>query len=201
MSSSVWYHAEGGVLFCSFLAMGESIIVNSDGSLSQSKRKTIGNIDWIDIKQFKGRWSVLQIIWIILLCIPIYGWVVGILFFLVFRIIKGFWPYFGICAIENTSNPFKIYCNKKGDLGLYTKKRRITPAKFRSIQQLSSNDYPIFIMERKDKCCLYNYIKNKFLFKDSESISLGSDNTIYVESKGKKAKYSPIGMCIDDKTE
>ena len=56
-------------------------------------------------------------------------------------------------------------------------------------------------MERKDKCCLYNYIKNKFLFKDSESISLGSDNTIYVESKGKKAKYSPIGMCIDDKTE
>ena len=173
MSSSVWYHAEGDVLFCSFLAMGESIIVNSDGSLSQSKRKTIGNTDWIDIKQFKGRWSVLQIIWVILLCIPIYGWVVGILFFLIFRIIKGFWPYFGICAIENTSNHFKIYCNKKGDLGLYTKRHRITPAKFRSIQQLSSNDYPVFVVEREGKYCLYNYVRKKYLFKNAESITLG----------------------------
>ena len=194
----MWYHAEGDVLFCSFLAMGESIIVNSDGSLSQSKRKTIGNTDWIDIKQFKGRWSVLQITWVILLCIPIYGWVVGILFFLIFRIIKGFWPYFGICAIENTSNHFKIYCNKKGDLGLYTKRHRITPAKFRSIQQLSSNDYPVFIMERKGKYCLYNYIRNKYLFRNVDSISLASDNTIYVENKGKRVRYSPIGMCIDE---
>lgn len=178
--------------------MGESMILNSDGSLSLSNKKTVGNIDWIDIKQFKGRWSTHQILWIILICIPIFGWGVGLLFFLLFRIFKGFWPFWGICAIENTSNPFKIYCNKGGKLGLYTKKHRITPAKFHSIQQLSSSDYPVFIMERKGKYCLYNYVRKKYLFKNSENISLGGDNTIYVESKGKRAKYSPIGMCIDD---
>lgn len=64
-----------------YLGMGETIIVNSDGSLSQSKRKAIGNIEWIDIKKYKGRWSVLQTTWVILLCIPFYGWAVGILFF------------------------------------------------------------------------------------------------------------------------
>lgn len=105
-----------------FLIMGDCIIVNSDGSLSQSKKKTIDNIDWSDNKQFKGRLSVLQIIWVILLCIPIYSWGVGILFFLIFRSIKSFWPFFCICVIDNTSNLFNIYCNKKGELGLYTKK-------------------------------------------------------------------------------
>ena len=127
--------------------MGEKIIINSDGSVSQSVKKTIGNIDWIDIKQFQGRWSVLQIILIILLMIPLFGWGIAIIFFPISKIIKGYWPFFGIQAIENTINPFKIYCNKKGELGLYYKKRRITPARFHSIQQLLSNDYPVFIVE------------------------------------------------------
>lgn len=178
--------------------MGESIIVNSDGFLSRSEKKTINNIDWIDFKQFKGKWSVPQIIWIILLCVPVYGWGVAVLFFVICRIVKGFWPFYGIRAIENTDNPFKIYCNKKGKLGLYTKKHRITPARFCSIQQLLSNEYPVFIVERKNKCCLYNYVQNKYLFKDAEKITLGSDNIIYVERKGKRARYSPVGMCIGD---
>ena len=181
-----------------FLFMGERIIVNSDGSLSQSEKKTISNLNWLDYKQFKGKWSVLQIIWIILLCIPIFGWGVAILFFVVSRIVIGYWPFFGIRAIENTNNPFKVYCNKKGKLGLYTKKRRITPARFRSIQQLSSSDYPVFVVEREGKYCLYNYVRKKYLFKNAESITLGEDNTIYVERKGKKARYSPIGMCIEE---
>lgn len=173
------------------LFMGERIIVNSDGSLSQSEKKTISNLDWLDFKQFKGKWSAPQIIWIILLCIPIFGWGVAILFFVVSRIVIGYWPFFGIRAIENTSNPFKVYCNKKGKLGLYTNKRRITPPRFRSVQQLSSSDYPVFVVEREGKYCLYNYVRKKYLFK-------GADNTIYVERKGKKARYSPIGMCIDE---
>ena len=181
-----------------FLFMGEKIIVNSDGSLSQSEKKTISNLNWLDYKQFKGKWSVLQIIWIILLCIPIFGWGVAILFFVVSRIVIGYWPFFGIRAIENTNNPFKVYCNKKGKLGLYTKKRRITPARFRSIQQLSSSDYPVFVVEREGKYCLYNYVRKKYLFKNAESITLGEDYTIYVERKGKKARYSPIGMCIEE---
>ena len=74
--------------------MGEKIIINSDGSVSQSVKKTIGNIDWIDIKQFQGRWSVLQIILIILLMIPLFGWGIAIIFFPISKIIKGYWPFF-----------------------------------------------------------------------------------------------------------
>ena len=99
---------------------------------------------------------------------------------------------------RNTNNPFKIYCNTKGKLGLYTQKKRITPARFRSIQQLLSSDYPVFVVEREGKYCLYNYVRKKYLFKGAESITLGADNTIYVERKGKKARYSPIGMCIEE---
>lgn len=178
--------------------MGERIIVNSDGSFSQLEKKTIGNIDWLDFKQYKGKWSPLQIIWIILLCIPVFGWCVAILFFIVSRIVLGYWPFFGIRAIENTNNLFKIYCNKKGKLGLYAPKRRITPPRFRSIQQISYNDYPVFIMESNGKYCLYNVVQKKYLFKGSEKITLGNDTTIYVEKKGNKARYSPIGICIED---
>ena len=178
--------------------MGERIIVNSDGTFSQSEKKTIGTIDWLDFKQFKGRWSAIQIIWIILLCIPVFGWGVAILFFVVSRIALGYWPYFGIRAIENTNNPFKVYCNKNGKLVLYTYNHRITPPRFRSVQQISSSDYPVFIMERKGKYCLYNFVRKKYLFKDTGSITLGADNTIYVEKKGNKARYSPIGMCIEE---
>lgn len=177
--------------------MGEQFIINGDGSITRYNRKTLNNIKWIDYKQYKGKWSAWQVIFCILCFAPVYGQILGILVFVCIRIFKGYWPIFGIRAIEDTNNQIKIYCNKNGMLGLYTNKHRITPAKYISIQQLPTNGYPTFICENDGRFCLYNFIQNKILFNDSERITYLGDNAVLIENENKKEKYSVIGIRLD----
>lgn len=95
--------------------------INNDGSVSQSVDKTINNIVWIDYAQYKGKISIIQILTHILFLFPIYGWLLFVLSWCCIRFIRGYWPFFGIQAIEDTDNPIKIYCNKDGKLGLYAR--------------------------------------------------------------------------------
>lgn len=177
--------------------MGEQFTINGDGSITRSNRKTLNNIKWIDYKQYKGKWSPFQIIFCILCLFPVYGWMIGLLTFIVVKLSKGFWPIFGIRAIEDTKEPIKIYCDKKGLLGLYSKKRRITSARYVAIQQLPLDNYPAFICENDGRFCLYNFIQNKILFNDSERITYLGDNAVLIENENKKEKYSVIGMRLD----
>lgn len=177
--------------------MGELYTINGDGSITRSNKKTLNNIKWIDYKQYKGKWSLAQIIFCVLCLFPVYGWMIGLLTFLSVKLSKGFWPIFGIRAIEDTKDPTKIYCDKKGLLGLYSQKHRITSAKYVSIQQLPTHDYPAFICESDGLFCLYNFTQNKFLFKYSERITYLGDNTVIIENKNKKEKYSIIGMRLE----
>ena len=165
--------------------MGSPFIVNRDGSVSQPQVKTIKNISWIDHAQFKGEVSALQIILHIVFLFPFIGWGVWLLSWCVVRISRGYWPFFGIRAIEGTDNPIKIYCNKKGKLGLYTKKHRITSAIFDSIQCLPTEDYLAFVLGLDDQYCVYNYTQGKYLSKKSNKITYLGDNTVLVEQKGK----------------
>lgn len=177
--------------------MGELYSINEDGSITRSNRKTLDSIKWLDYKQYKGKWSFIQLFFFILCLFPIYGWAVGLLIFLGIKLFKGYWPFVGIRAIEDTNNPIKIYCDKKGLLGLYSQKHRITSAKYVSIQQLPTHDYPAFICESEGLFSLYNYTQNKFLFKDSEGIRYLGGNAVLIERKNKKEKYSVIGMRLE----
>lgn len=177
--------------------MGNPFYINNDGSVTQSSKRYINNIEWLDYKQYKGKWSTGQVIACIICLFPIYGWLLGLLSACGIRIACGYWPFLGIQAIENTTSPIKIFCDKKGHLGLYAKKRRITSAKYVSVQQLPTVDYPAFVLEYNGKYCLYNFIQGKILFQDSDKITYLGDNTVHVEKLGKIAMYSLIGMCID----
>lgn len=170
--------------------MGEQFTINGDGSITRTNRKTLNNIKWIDYKLYKNKWSA----WQVILCfVPVFG----ILVLDCIGIFKGYWPMFGIRAIEDTNNQIKIYCNKNGMLGLCTNKYRITPAKYISIQQLPTNGYPTFICESDGRFCLYNFIQKKFLFNKSERITYIGDNAVLIENENKKEKYSVIGMRLD----
>lgn len=70
--------------------MGEQFTINGDGSITRSNRKTLNNIKWIDYKQYKGKWSPFQIIFCILCLFPVYGWMIGLLTFIVVKLSKGF---------------------------------------------------------------------------------------------------------------
>jgi len=174
--------------------MGSPFYINHDGSVTQSSRKAINNIDWLDYKQYKGKISALQIIAHIICLFPFFGWGLAVISWCSIRIARGYWPFFGIRAIENTNEPIKVYCNDKGLLGLYAKKHRITSAKYVSVQSLPTVEYPTYILESNGKYCLYNYTQGKILFKDSDKITYLGDNTVLVEQKGKSDKYSLIGM-------
>lgn len=174
--------------------MGSPFIVNRDGSVSQPQVKTIKNISWIDHAQFKGKYPLLQILGMLLFCVPVYGWALYLIFGFLSMIEYGFWPFFGITAIEDTPDDIKIYCNKHGKLGLYAKASRITGPHYDSIQSLPTPDYPSFIMERTGKFAVFNYTQRKLLFKDSDKITYVGDNTVVVEKNGKSTKYSLIGM-------
>ncbi len=171
--------------------------INNDGSVSQSVEKTINNIVWIDHAQYKGKMSILQILIHILFLFPFFGWLLFVLSWCCIRFIRGYWPFFGIQAIEDTDNQVKIYCDKKGKLGLYAKKHRITSAKYDTIQYLPTNGYPAFIMGMDGIFCVYNYTQRKILFKDSTKITYLGDNAVLVNRKGKTVKYSLIGMCLE----
>lgn len=177
--------------------MGDIQLINKDGSVTLSTVKTINNIKWIDYAQYKDKISVLQVILHILFLFPIFGWGIWVISWCGIRISRGYWPFFGILAIESTSNPIKIYCNKKEKLGLYTNKHRITPAKFDSIQSFPTEDYPVFVLGLNGQYCVYNYIQGKYLFKGSQRITYLGGNTVLVEQKGKSSKYSLIGMRMD----
>lgn len=177
--------------------MGEQFTINGDGSITRYNRKTLNNIKWLDYKLYKNKWSAWQVIFCILCFAPVYGQILGILVSVCIRIFKGYWPIFGIRAIEDTKDPIKIYCDKKGLLGLYSKKCRITSARYVTIQQLPLHNYPVFICESDGRFCLYNFIQNKFLFNNSERITYLGDNTVLIENKNKKEKYSVIGMRLD----
>lgn len=177
--------------------MGNPYFINKDGSVTQSKVKTINNIAWIDYAKYKGKYSALQILISVIFIVPVYGWALWLVSGSIMRIANGYWPFIGIQAIEDTENSIKIYCNKKGKLGLYTKKHRITSAKFDSIQCLPTEDYPAFVLGLNGQYCVYNYTQGKYLFKKSNKITYLGDNTVLVEQKGKSAKYSLIGMCMD----
>lgn len=176
--------------------MGNPFYINNDGSVTQSAKRYINNIEWLDYRKYKGKVSAIQIIAHIICLFPIFGWGLGVLSWCGIRIVRGYWPFFGIQAIENTNSPIKIFCDKKGRLGLYSKKHRITSAKYVSVQLLPTVDYPAFVLEYEGKYCLYNYTQGKILFKDSDSITYIGDNTVQVTREGKSAKYSLIGMCI-----
>lgn len=177
--------------------MGEAFVINRDGSVTQSTIKTINSVEWIDFKDFKGKHSFWQYFYCVLCLFPMIGWGLGILTYLGVKIGKGYWPFFGIRAIENTSNPIKVYCDKKGNLGLYTKKHRITNAKYGSIQVVPSPNYPTFILEQNRKFCLYNFTQGKILFPNSERITYLGDNAVIVVKGGKSSKYSLIGMRLE----
>lgn len=177
--------------------MGAAFLINKDGSVSHYPTiKVINNIEWLDYKQEKGKYTVTQIAFLILCIFPIYGQLIYLLTSLLFRMICGFWPFFGIRAIEQTDEPIRVYCNKLGKLGLYAKKRRVTPARFDSVQQLPTIDYPAFILGREDGFCLYNYVQGKILFSNSEKITYLGDNTVLIRQNGKESKYSLIGMYL-----
>lgn len=163
--------------------MGSPFIVNRDGSVSQSQVKTIKNISWIDHAQFKGKYSLIQALVILLFCIPFYGWGVYLIAGIASSITNGFWPFFGITAIENTTDDIKIYCNKQGKLGLYANAARLTGAHYDSIQSLPTLDYPTFIMESAGKFAVFNYTQRKLLFKDSDKITYVGNNIVIVEKK------------------
>lgn len=171
--------------------------INNDGSVSQSVEKNINNIVWIDYVQYKGKMSILQILIHILFLFPFFGWLLFVLSWCCIRFIRGYWPFFGIQAIEDTNNPIKIYCNKDGKLGLYAKKHRITSAKFDTIQDIPTNGYPAFIMGSNGQFCIYNCIQGKFLFKGSTKITYLGDKAVLVNLNGKTVKYSLIGMCLE----
>lgn len=177
--------------------MGESFVVNRDGSVTNSVCRNINSIDWIDFKQLKGRYSWVEILTMVICVVPVYGWGLFILSSLIGRLVNGYWPYFGIQAIENTDSPIKIYCDKNGRLGLYTKWYRITAPKYSSVQQLPTPEYPAFILEKEGKFYLYNYTQRKIRFKNSDSITYLGDNTVLVQQNGKLQKYSIIGMRIE----
>lgn len=177
-------------------SMGKPFYINDDGSATQSSKRYINNIEWLDYKQYKGKRSAIQVIACVICLFPIYGWGVGLLSCCGIRIARGYWPFFGIQAIENTNSRIKVFCDKKG-LGLYAKKRRTTSAKYVSVQQLPTVDYPAFVLEYNGKYCPYNFIQGKTLFHDLDKITYLGDNTVHVEKMGKVAKHSLIGMCIE----
>lgn len=176
--------------------MGNPYFINKDGSVTHSTIKTINNIAWIDYAQYKEH-SALQSLISVIFIVPVFGWALWLVSGSIMRIANGYWPFIGILAIEDTKNNIKIYCNKKGKLGLYTKKHRITSARFDSIQSLPTEDYPVFVLGLNGRYCIYNYTQGKFLFKGSQKITYLGDNTVLVEQKGKSSKYSLIGMRMD----
>lgn len=179
--------------------MGDTFLINNDGSVSRSSlAKVINNIQWLDYKQEKSKYSAVQIAFIVLCIFPIYGQIIYILTSIVVRITFGYWPFFGIRAIEQVNEPIRVYCNKYGKLGLYAKKHRITSARFDSVQQLPTTDYPAFILGYKNQYCLYNYTQGKILFRNSEKITYLGDNTVLIKQNGKELKYSLIGMCLSN---
>lgn len=178
--------------------MGNAYFINQDGSISKNlEKRLVNNINWIDHSRFKGKHSFWQIGAVVLCLFPVWGWGVGILSCIGIRIICGFWPFIGIRAIENSDNEIRVYCNKKGLLGLYSKKHRLTAALYTSVQYVAAEDYPSFILEKNQKYCLYNYTQGKILFKDSDAISYIGDNNVMVTRNGKTSKFSLIGMCLD----
>ena len=170
--------------------MGSNFYVNADGSITNSEKKVIDNIDWIDYNQIEDKHTGGQKSAKKFFISPI-GWPFAILFFPIARMVKGYWPYLGIKAIENTTDTVQIYCNKKGKLGLYANKRRLTKAIFDSVQPLPTPDYPVFILEHKNRYSLYNYTQKKMLFKNSNSITYIGTNMVEVYSR-----YSIIGMNV-----
>lgn len=176
--------------------MGDRFYVNTDGSITQNvDKKVVANIDWVDYKQIKSKHTSKQKFAKVFFILPI-GWPFAFLSFIIARLIKGYWPFLGIKAIENTSETVKIYCSKKGKLGLYANKRRITRAKYESIQRLPPSDYPTFILEHNYRYCLYNHIQKKKLFKNSINISYVGNNIVEVSNTKGKTRYSIIGMKV-----
>lgn len=177
------------------------MFVNKDGSISKTPvTKTINNIEWLDYRQYRDKISLWQVVFHIVCLFPIFGWGLAIVSWCTVRFTCGYWPFFGIRAIEQTNEPIKIYCDKKGKLGLYANKRRVTSAKYISVQQLPTNDYPTFVLESKDKFStysLYNHIQGKILFKNSELISYLGNNNVLVRKGGVDNKFSLIGMLIE----
>lgn len=174
--------------------MGAPFYINQDGSVTQTAVKTINNITWIDHAQYKGKVSILQILIHVAFLFPAFGWGAFLLSWCSIRIARGYWPFFGIRAIEDTNNPIKVYCNKEGKLGLYCKKHRITSAIYDSVQCLPTENYPVFVLGKDGSYCLYNYTQSKFFFKDSQKISYLGNNVVSVETKDNISKYSVIGM-------
>lgn len=174
--------------------MGEKFYINRDGSVTHTMVKTINNIEWVDFAQYKGKYSAWQIILHLLFLFPIFGWGAWVITWCGVRLLRGYWPFFGIRAIESTDNPIKVYCDKKGKLGLYANKHRITSSIYNSVKLLPTIDYPAFIMESNGKFSIYNYTQRKLLFKDSDNIKYLGDNTVLIQKGDKQEKYSLIGM-------
>lgn len=178
--------------------MRNSFYINKDGSIThKSLKKTVTNIDWIDVNQTKGRnYSVREIFGIIFLLIPIYGWLIWLSLVVGNKVAFGVWspwPMQSMAAIQNTPDSIKIYCAKNGKLGLY-EKTRLTPSIFDSIEQLPTTDYSAYVLEYNGRHCLYNRVQRKVMFNKSSAITYIGDNTALVKKDGKETKYSLIGM-------
>ena len=153
---------------------------------------TYESIRWMDYRNLKHKWSFWQILLAIIFLVPFIGWALCVLFFLCFRLLRGFWPIWGIRYIEATDDSVKIYCNRKRKLGLYGRYSRLTSARFVSVQRIMVNNKSVFILERKNKFCIYNSVQRKFLFVRSNKIEHIGKGEFKVTKKGNTGHFFVI---------
>lgn len=182
--------------------MGEIFLINRDGSVSHyTMVKVINNIELLDYKQVKGKYTAIHIAFFVLCIFPIYGQVIYLLSSLTIRRMCGYWPFFGIRAIKQKNVPIRIYCSIQDRMRLYAKKQRVTPSIFHSEKRLPTIDCPAFIycpafiLGRQKQFCLYNYNRNNFYIRILKIIYLG-DNPVLIMQNGKKSKFPLIWMCL-----
>lgn len=176
--------------------MGEPFYINSDGSVTQhSSKKTVNDIDWLDFSQINGKSFTNNDIFGGIICaIPLYGWLIALICILVLKFQFGtwYWPFCSIQAIEDNDDEVKIYCNKKGALGLISKNRRLTPALFSSIEKLPIEKHPVYILELNKKLYVYNHINKRIILNGLDSIIYDGNTSMTYVKDGKKIRYSLI---------
>lgn len=176
--------------------MGESFYINKDGSVTHNScRRTVDNIDWIDFSQINGKsLTNIDIIAGIICAIPLYGWLIAlsVLIWIKFEFGVWYWPFCSIQAIEDNNEEVRIYCNKRGTLGLMSKSKRLTPAVFTSIEKSPVGKYPIYILDVNNKLYLYNHIKKRITLRGVDSIVFDSNTSVTYVKDGKRIRYSLI---------
>lgn len=169
--------------------------VNEDGSVTKVSINKLSDIEWIDYNKVeKGSLGYVRMLLFFVYYVNPIFWPAT----LIYRLRWGSWILFEPLALENTNDKIRVFCNRKGKLGLYHINRGvILQAIFDSIEKLPTFDYPSFILKKKGKFCVLNYTRKKIIFKVSDKITYLGNNTVIIEKNGKSTKYSLIGMCIE----